>query len=128
MDKEKTAKSVHKFAIVPAKEIYDKDFPQVQWAVDGLLQQGVTLISGDPKVGKSFLLLQIAIAVAGGEKTVMGNLKVSLHGPVLYISADDPSEPRTQNRLESLGASPEALDNIDFIYLLPEKIFGAHEK
>ena len=43
-----------------------QDFPPLRYAVDGLLPEGLTLFVGPPKVGKSWLLLGMALAVAAG--------------------------------------------------------------
>jgi hypothetical protein len=41
-----------------------------RWLVDGLLgSEGVAVIGGDPKLGKSWLVSHLAVAVASGERT-----------------------------------------------------------
>jgi AAA domain len=84
--------------VVNAYEIYMKDLPPTKWYVGEILQEGATLLSGDPKVGKSFLALQIAIAVAGRSDRVCGSLSVGIHGRVLYLALDDGSEKRIHGR------------------------------
>lgn len=103
-------------AVVNAYEIYMKDLPPTKWYVGEILQEGATLLSGDPKVGKSFLALQIAIAVAGGSNQVCGTLSVGIHGRVLYLALDDGSEKRIHERLHQFTTNEEAVKNIDFVY------------
>jgi hypothetical protein len=102
--------------VVNGLDIFKKDIPPLKWIVKPILHEGTTLLSGDPKVGKSFLALQIAIAVAGGADQVCGSLDVEHHGPVLYLALDDGSERRIQERLKALGADEGTVKNIDFVY------------
>lgn len=106
----------HQLHIVNGHDIYMKDIPPLKWLVKPVLHEGATLLSGDPKTGKSFLSLQIAIAVASTADTVCGSLEVGLHGRVLYLALDDGSERRIQERLRGLGADEETVKNIDFVY------------
>lgn len=102
--------------VVNAYDIYNKKLSPTKWYVGDLLHEGACLLSGDPKVGKSFLALQIAIAVAGTADTVCGSLKVGEHGRVLYLAVDDGSEKRIHERLHQLTDDEEAVRNIDFVY------------
>jgi RecA-family ATPase len=102
--------------IVNAHEIYMKDLPPTKWYVGDIIHEGACLLSGDPKVGKSFLALEIAVAVSGKEGTVCGSLKVGQHGRVLYLAVDDGSEKRIHDRLHQLTDDDEAVKNIDFVY------------
>lgn len=61
----------------------------------GMVPNGYFLLGGDPGIGKSTLLLQIAAFV-------------SRTGPVLYITAEE-SAGQTRIRAERLGALPEGL-------------------
>lgn len=63
--------------------------PQVprRWFFEDLLPAGAFLIVGRPKIGKSFLLLQLALATAQGE-SFLGYPALGPTG-VLYIAAED---------------------------------------
>jgi hypothetical protein len=102
--------------VVNAYELYMKDLPPTKWIVEPIIHEGATLLTGDPKVGKSFLALQIALAVAGGSKKLFGSLEARTHGRVLYLALDDGSEKRLHNRLRGLQLDPEATRNLDFVY------------
>src|SRR5437868_11514790 len=93
--------------VVNAYDIYMKEFPPTKWYVGNIIHEGACLLSGDPKVGKSFFALQVAIAVAGGQETVCGSLRVGVHGRVLYLAVDDRSEKRIHSRLHQLTDDPE---------------------
>jgi hypothetical protein len=100
---------------VNALEIYNKDLPPTKWYIGDIVHEGACLMSGDPKVGKTYLGLQFAIAVAGSSETVCGSLKVHVHGRVLYLALDDRSEKRIRTRLRRLTSDEEAVKNIDFV-------------
>lgn len=63
--------------------------------VDSLLSQGLHILAGSPKVGKSWLALWLAVMVAKGE-TIWG-MEVK-QGTALYLCLED-SQLRIQNRL-----------------------------
>lgn len=102
--------------IVNALDIYEREFAPIKWFAKPILHEGATLLSGDPKVGKSFLALQIALAIAGSESTVLGSLPVENHGRVLYLAFDDGNERRLHDRLHQLTSDVEAIKNIDVVY------------
>lgn len=77
-----------------AAELRTASFPPPRWAVPGLLSEGVNLLAGPPKVGKSWLALALAVAVATGGKA-LGSIEVQA-GPVLYLALED-----TGRRLKS---------------------------
>jgi hypothetical protein len=108
-----------KLSVVSAYEIFMKDLPPTKWYIGNLLHEGACLLSGDPKVGKSYLALQVALAVAGSTESVCGSLKVEVHGRVLYLALDDRSEKRIHNRLHQLTRDEEAVKNIDFVFAGP---------
>ncbi len=63
--------------------------------VDSLLSQGLHILAGSPKVGKSWLALWLAVTVAKGEPVWGMTVKP---GSVLYLCLED-SQLRVQNRL-----------------------------
>ena len=83
-------------AIISADALMSKTFPPPRWAVEGVLAEGLTLFVGPPKIGKSWLCLNIAIAVALGGMA-MGKILVE-GGDVLYLALED-TERRLQERI-----------------------------
>ncbi len=60
-----------------------------RWLVDHLwLDQGVGIIGGEPKCCKSFMALDLAVAVASGT-AALREFKVNTSGLVLYFAAED---------------------------------------
>lgn len=80
------------------------DFPEQRWAVPGLISEGVNLLAGPPKVGKSWLGLGLSLDIAAGG-TALGSLPVE-QGPVLYLALEDTPR-RLQARIRTaLGGRP----------------------
>lgn len=88
-----------KLKTITAADLEDKEFPPLKWAVPGLLTEGLTILAGRPKRGKSWLGLGLALAVASGG-TALGKLKVE-RGDALYLALED-NERRLQNRLSRI--------------------------
>jgi RecA-family ATPase len=82
-----------------ADELMAEQFPPPRWAVPGLIAEGVNLLAGPPKVGKSWLSLGLALAVAGGDDA-LGSIPVQA-GPVLYLALEDTPR-RLQSRMGKL--------------------------
>ena len=80
-----------------AAELLDADFPDPPWVVPGLLPVGLTLLAGRPKVGKSWLALQLMQAVATGG-TFLGQRVQK--GACLYLALED-SPRRLQARMRA---------------------------
>jgi hypothetical protein len=83
-----------------ASELLEATFTEPTWIVPGLLPTGLATLAGRPKTGKSWLLLQLAIAVACGG--VFFDRRVQ-QGRVLFLALED-SERRLKKRLELQGA------------------------
>ena len=82
-----------------AADLYGMVFPPIKWIVEDYIAEGLTVLAGKPKLGKSWLLMAVAIAVAGGTYA-LGDRKC-VQGDVLYASLED-TERRLRGRLEKL--------------------------
>lgn len=69
-----------------AAELLAAQFPEPVWAVPDMIPVGLTILGGRPKVGKSWLALQIAIAASTGGMVLERRVK---QGKVLYIALED---------------------------------------
>ena len=94
-----------------AAEIMAMRFPEPRWAVPGVVAEGVTLLAGAPKIGKSWLSLNISAAVACGGKA-LGRIDVT-GGDVLYLALED-NPRRLQSRLAKVLAGTTAPDRLTF--------------
>ena len=77
------------------EELFETAFPPKSALIAGLLYSGTYIFAGAPKVGKSFLMLQIAYHVATG--TPLWGFSV-LQASVLYLALEDDYS-RLQERL-----------------------------
>lgn len=77
------------------------------WLYRGLLPVGAFLITGRPKIGKSWLLLQFSICAGHGDQFLGYDADGACAG--LYVAAED-NTTRMQSRLRVMGAVPP--DNI----------------
>lgn len=80
---------------VTMTELYDTVYESKPPVIDGLIQNGIYIFAGAPKIGKSFLMAQLAYHVATG-KPLWG---YDVHqGTVLYLALEDGHE-RLQKRM-----------------------------
>ena len=94
----------------PATELLKRHYPKATWLVQGLLKRGgVGLIGGEPKTGKTWALLELALAIASGTKA-FGEFETGTPRPTAYFFAEDLG-PDVQHHLRALavgrGMSPE---------------------
>lgn len=102
-----------------AKELSQQVLPAPKWAVPDLIPEGLMVLAGKPKVGKSWFALCIGLSIAHGSKA-LGS--ISLNGPagVLYLALED-NQRRLQDRLKTITDC--APDNL---YLSTEWDRGQH--
>jgi hypothetical protein len=107
---------------IDGRSLLQQEFPPLRFVIDGFLQPGFTVLACRPKFGKSFLSLQIAIAVATGQPA-FGRFKVLRPGKVLFYSLED-SPRRNRDRIRGLAPSDDALDNIRFVFGVSNKLMS----
>lgn len=83
--------------------LYDTVFEVQTPLIDGLLQRGTYLFVGSPKVGKSFMMAQLAYHISTG--TPLWEYKVR-KATVLYFALED-DYPRLQKRLFQMFGAKE---------------------
>lgn len=88
----------NRLAVIDGETLADKRLPPTRFCVQTLLPQGVTILGGAPKVGKSWLVLDLCVRVAKGEP--IWNLPTT-KGTTLYLCLED-TERRVQERLLSI--------------------------
>ena len=84
------------------EEIMTTVYKPIEFVIDGLLAQGLYILAGAPKVGKSWLALDMCLSIAKGEK-VLG--QQTTQGTALYLCLED-SYVRIQNRLYEITDEP----------------------
>jgi hypothetical protein len=93
-------------------------FPDLQEIVPGVLVEGLSILAGAPKLGKSFAAMDIAIAVATGGKA-FGSIGCE-QGDVLYLALED-GKRRLKTRLQQmLPFEPELPRRLTFATEVPQ--------
>lgn len=105
--------SNRQLTVVRAAEITAPDQAAPAWLVEHLWStDAVGVIGGAPKCGKSWLALELAVAVASG-RPCLGRFAVPVPGPVLVYAAED-APLQIRERIEQLcqarGAAFHSLD------------------
>ena len=92
--------------VLPVAQLPPEPAGRPAWLIEDLwAHQAVGLIGGAPKSGKTFLALEIALAVAAGT-ACLGRFPVHHPGPVLLFAAEDaPSQVR--DRLRGLARTQD---------------------
>jgi len=80
---------------VSMTELYQTTYASRPPIIDGLLYAGAYILAGAPKIGKSFLVAQLAYHVSAGSR--LWNYKVH-QGAVLYLALEDDFQ-RIQSRM-----------------------------
>jgi AAA domain len=106
-----------------ADELLRKQFEPIRWAIRDLIPEGVSLLVGAPKVGKSWLALQFGIAISGGAAIWTGR-DAEIAGDVLILALED-NDRRMQSRIAKLrgsqseysaGGRPESVPDVSRIH------------
>ena len=87
-----------------AAELWSAHFPPVSWVVPDFLPPGLTLLAGAPKLGKSWLALDICRAVSEGG-ACLGNRECPA-GDVLYAALEDNGRSLKARLQKSFPAPP----------------------
>ena len=85
--------------VVSAAELQSAVFDPISYILPGFITEGVTLLVGRPKVGKSWWILDVCLAVASGQRA-LSKLRAE-SGDVLYLALED-GKRRLQSRLDKL--------------------------
>ncbi|MEE4154362.1 MAG: AAA family ATPase [Erythrobacter sp.] len=93
---------------VKLADLMKMQFPAIKYVVPGYVAEGLTVLAGAPKIGKSWMALNLAVAVAGGTQA-LGSIQCS-QADVLYIALED-NPRRMQKRAQILQCPiPDALE------------------
>ena len=93
---------------VNCEQLMTTPLKPIEFCVDGMISTGLFILAGAPKIGKSWLALDMALSIAKGEKVLDRETKCDT---ALYLSLED-SHTRIQNRLFELTSEPT--ENLHF--------------
>jgi RecA-family ATPase len=82
-----------------AAALKERTFPPVSYVVPGFIPEGLTLLAGKPKIGKSWLALDVCLAIAAN-RFCLGDRRPE-QGDVLYCALED-NPRRLQRRIDKL--------------------------
>ena len=90
--------------VVPAPQnaatLLAKSFAPVRYVIPGYIAEGCSLLAGKPKIGKSWFVLDAALAVAGGNGGRMFGVQAE-QGNCLYLALED-NERRLKSRIKKV--------------------------
>jgi hypothetical protein len=96
--------------LIESSDLLRREFKPPVWIVPAYLPAGLTILAGRPKVGKSWLALQICQAVAHAGKVFDKDIE---RGRVLYLALEDHAR-RLQNRMQAQGWPADTV-GVDFM-------------
>jgi len=93
-------KPKHGAELVNASALKDMKFAPIRYVIPGYIAEGCSLLAGAPKLGKSWMVLDMAIAKATGG-TCLGSVETPEAEDVLYLALEDNFR-RLQSRMDRL--------------------------
>lgn len=93
-------------------DLIQTTFAEPTWLIEGLLPVGLAILAGPPKRGKSWMALEMALAICAGGYFLGRKAR---QGRVLYCALED-SPRRLKDRLLKQGWTEEALANLDIAF------------
>ncbi|MCA4132962.1 helicase RepA family protein [Arthrobacter sp. M4] len=100
---------------VTADWLLSQYFPPVNYVIDGIIPEGLTLVVAPPKFGKSWFVLDLAVNTSNGTPA-LGCVPTKA-APVLYLALEDGLR-RLQGRLRTLGVT-HASNRLSFLTQVP---------
>lgn len=108
------------FNRVSLQKIMEMEFEPIKWAIEGYVPEGLSVIAGRQKLGKTWLALDLSIAVATGGHA-LGSIPCKI-GNVLYLDLEN-GHRRLQRRIEIIFPKQQTrpyLGNIEIVTESPQ--------
>ncbi len=109
INKKRTNKKSNRISTFTGNELYNMEFEPIKWVIPGILGEGVSILAGKPKQGKSLLAINLCASIASGNK-VLKNIETEA-GIVLYLALEDVRR-RLQERLYDMKVDGNKLHNL----------------
>lgn len=107
-----TDKKLTSLEVVSAKDLHEKDLPPIYYAVEGMIPEGETVLAAPPKTGKSWMVLDMCIAISNGEPFL--GFPTNQSG-TLYLALED-GEKFEQERLKMVLGDRPVPKNFYFVF------------
>jgi RecA-family ATPase len=121
-----TGAEIAQAAYIPpsnAADLLQREIAPLRWAIPGVIPEGLSILTGRGKLGKSWLSLEFCLAIATG-RLVLGNIATE-QGRALYLGLED-SERRLQDRIKKLGYGYDGLSMLSYYHagVIPRQHLG----
>jgi hypothetical protein len=90
--------------IITFSELMDMTVPEPQWVIHGLLPEGLCILAGAPKIGKSWLAQHLSLSIAAGD-VALSTFKCK-QGAVLHLALEDTARRFRKRMSTMLGNTP----------------------
>ena len=107
-----TAQNANTVKAFSAQELSEMLLPPVRYVVEGLLPMGMGVLVAKPKIGKSWMVLDLCLSVAQGRPFL--GFPTTRHS-TLYLALED-GKPRMQSRLHKLLGGAPAPENVHVMF------------
>lgn len=107
MNKDNCENTISELEFITAKELQNKELPPTIYYVDGIIPQGLNIICSKPKMGKSWLALDLCLSICNGKRFL--GFKTKQCG-CLYLALED-SYNRLKQRMTKLVSNESAPNN-----------------
>jgi len=109
---------------ISARDLARMELPEIRWAVPDFVPEGLTILGGPPKLGKSVLALHLGLAVASGG-VAFSSVPVE-RGAVLYLALEDTNR-RLQGRIRAACPDGDVPADLDIVREAPRVGEGLEE-
>ena len=101
----------NKLEFISSVEIMNTPMKKQHFIVDEIIYPGLHILSGDPKIGKSWMMMDMCLSIAKGEKFLGRKTET---GHVVYMALEDTFS-SLQSRMYELTDEPT--DNLQYVLL-----------
>jgi len=101
------------FTTIDGNTLMAQEFEPLRFAVEKILPHGLFIFAGSPKAGKSWLSLDMCMAIATGSK--LWDFPTA-EGDVLYLALED-NYKRLQNRLDKMLTATDEKPDISRLHM-----------
>lgn len=112
------------YEIHTLQELYAKELPELHWVVYDLIPEGLFLLAGESKGGKSVLSANLALSVSKGE-IALGRYDVE-KGGVLYLDLEG-TERRLRDKIDDMVPDKRLPENFFYTVNFPTMDQGGLE-